>query len=102
MRTHAHCIGLWLDEAELAHLKSQCDLSGLSANAYLRKLLLGEAIRPRPPDQYAALLQELSSIGNNLNQVAHKANSLGTASQEELARAIILAEKAFQIVKESF
>lgn len=40
MRTHSHCIGLWLDEDELAHLKSQCELSGLSANTYLRKLLL--------------------------------------------------------------
>lgn len=102
MRNHAHCIGLWLDEEELAHLKKQCDLSGLSANAYLRNPLLGEAIRPRPPDEYAALLRELSSIGNNLNQLAHKANSLGTASQNDIAQAVILAEQAFRLVKESF
>lgn len=102
MRTHSHCIGLWLDENELAHLKSLCELSGLSANAYLRKLLLGEAVRPRPPDEYAALLRELSALGNNLNQLVRKANSLGTASQTDIAQAVILAEEAFRLVKEAF
>lgn len=101
MRTHSHCIGLWLDEDELAHLKSQCELSGLSANTYLRKLLLGETVRPRPPDEYAPLLRELSSIGNNLNQLARKANGLGTASQNDITQAVILAEQAFQLVKEA-
>ena len=101
MRTQSHCLGLWLDEDELAHLKSQCALSGLSANAYLRKLLLGEAIRPRPPDEYAALLRELSALGNNLNQLAYKANSLGAASQNDIAQAVVLAEQAFRLVKEA-
>ncbi len=102
MRTRSHCVGLWLDKDELAHLKRQCELSGLTANAYLRKLLLGEAVRPRPPDEYAALLRELSALGNNLNQLARKANSLGTASQTDIAQAVILAEEAFRLVKEAF
>lgn len=102
MRTRSHCVGLWLDKDELAHLKRQCELSGLTANAYLRKLLLGEALRPRPPDEYAALLRELSALGNNLNQLARKANSLGTASQTDIAQAVILAEEAFRLVKEAF
>ncbi len=102
MRTRSHCVGLWLDEDELAHLKRQCELSGLTANAYLRKLLLGEAVRPRPPDEYAALLRELSTLGNNLNQLAHKANGLGAASQEDIAQAAALAERAFRLVKEVF
>ena len=102
MRTRSHCVGLWLDKDELAHLKRQCELSGLTANAYLRKLLLGEAVQPRPPDEYAALLRELSALGNNLNQLARKANSLGTASQTDIAQAVILAEEAFRLVKEAF
>lgn len=36
MRTRSHCVGLWLSDRELAHLKRQCELSGLTANAYLR------------------------------------------------------------------
>ena len=92
MRTRSHCVGLWLSDRELAHLKRQCELSGLTANAYLRKLLLGEALRPRPPDEYVPLLRELSSIGN----------SLGAASQTDIAQAVILAEEAFRLVKEAF
>lgn len=102
MRTRSHCVGLWLSDQELAHLKRQCELSGLTANAYLRKLLLGEALRPRPPDEYAALLRELSALGNNLNQLARKANGLGAASQEDIAQAAALAERAFRLVKEVF
>lgn len=102
MRTRSHCVGLWLSDQELAHLKRQCELSGLTANAYLQKLLLGEALRPRPPDEYAALLRELSALGNNLNQLARKANGLGAASQEDIAQAAALAERAFRLVKEVF
>lgn len=101
MRTRSHCVGLWLSNRELAHLKRQCELSGLTANAYLRKLLLGEDVRPRPPDEYAALLRELSALGNNLNQLARKANGLGTVSQEDIAQAAALAKRAFRLVKEA-
>ena len=77
MRTRPRCIGLWLNDAEHEHLMRQCAATGLNANAHIRKLIMGENLRPRPPDVYAALLRELSAIGNNINQLAAKANALG-------------------------
>ena len=59
----------------LTHLKQQCRVTGLNANAYLRKLIMNENLRPRPPDTYAALLRELAAIGNNANQIAYWANA---------------------------
>ena len=62
MRTRPRCIGLWLNDAEHEHLMRQCAATGLNANAHIRKLIMGENLRPRPPDAYAALLRELSAI----------------------------------------
>ncbi|CCY41744.1 putative uncharacterized protein [Firmicutes bacterium CAG:124] len=71
MRTRRNSVGLWLSDAELTHLRQQCQITGLNTNTYLRKLIMGEHLCPRPPDAYAALLRELSAIGNNINQIAH-------------------------------
>lgn len=64
MRTRRNSVGLWLSDAELTHLRQQCQITGLNTNTYLRKLIMGEHLCPRPPDAYAALLRELSAIGN--------------------------------------
>ena len=64
MRTRRNSVGLWLSDAELTHLRQQCQITGLNTNTYLRKLIMGERLCPRPPDAYAALLRELSAIGN--------------------------------------
>ena len=66
MRTRPRCIGLWLSDDERDHLLEQCAVTGLNANAYIRKLIMGESLRPRPPDGYAALLRELSALGSNV------------------------------------
>ena len=46
MRTRPRCIGLWLNDAEHAHLMRQCAATGLNANAYIRKRIMGENLRP--------------------------------------------------------
>ena len=75
MRTRRNSVGLWLSDAELTHLRQQCQITGLNTNTYLRKLIMGEHLCPRPPDAYTALLRELSAIGNNINQIARMANT---------------------------
>jgi hypothetical protein len=68
----------------------------------LRQLILGVDLRPRPPDTYAALLRELSAIGNNINQLAHQANARGEATQNEIDEAARLVRRAWRLVKDSF
>ncbi|MBD5119464.1 MAG: MobC family plasmid mobilization relaxosome protein [Clostridiales bacterium] len=82
MRTRKHFVGLWLNDQEHQHLVRQCSVSGLTASGLLRQAILGIELRPRPPDTYAALLRELSAIGNNVNQIAHNTNASKTASQD--------------------
>ena len=63
---------------------------------------MGIQLRPRPPDEYAALLRELSAIGNNVNQLAHQANVQGEATRQEITEAAMLVRQAWRRVKDSF
>lgn len=94
-------ITLRLNAAEYAHLREQAETAGLKMEPMIRRLILGVALRPRPPDVYAALLRELSAIGNNVNQLARQANTRGGATQEEIAEAARLVRQAWRLVKES-
>lgn len=67
---------------------------------FVRRLIMGQEIRPRPPDSYAALLRELSAIGNNINQLARVANSTHEVTPEQLIQARYLAGAAWKRVKE--
>ena len=99
MRERKHFIGVWLDDKEYNHLNKLCATSGLSASAVLRQILSGTQLRPRPPDQYAALLRELSAIGNNINQIAYWANAARSIREPEIVEAAALAREAWELVK---
>jgi len=101
MRKREHFIGLWLDDREYKHLLRQCSVSGLSTSALIRHSVMGIELRPRPPDAYAALLRELSAIGNNANQIAHWANAQRSISEGDIREAAALVRKAWRLVKET-
>lgn len=101
MRQRGHFIGLWLSEREYQYLHRQCKASGLTVSAFIRKSLQSEEIKSRPPETYAALLRELSAIGNNINQIAHWANAKESIDTAEIHAAISLVEQTFRLVKET-
>lgn len=101
MRQIAKSILLRLTAEEYDHLKATADAAGLKLEPMLRQLILGVELRPRPPDVYAALLRELSAIGNNVNQIAYWANARKYVSNAEIQEAAALVREAFRLVKES-
>ena len=93
---------MWLTDAELAHLRKQAAAAGLGIDPFLRSLILGVQLRPRPPDTYAALLRELSAIGNNINQIAHTVNGQKYATDSQIDQAAALVRRVWRLVKDSF
>lgn len=77
MRKRNRRFSLWLNNEEFDRLEKDAQIAGLKKEPYIRKLIMGTEIRPRPPDEFAKILRELSAIGNNVNQLAYKANGLG-------------------------
>ena len=101
MRIRNHPVSLWLTDQEYQHLKQQVEITGLKVDPFIRRLIMGANLRPRPPDTYAALLRELSAIGNNINQLAHQANARGEATNEEIREAARLVRQVARRVKDT-
>lgn len=88
-----------LTTKEKNHLKEQAALVGLKMEPFVRKLIMQESVRPRPPDEYRKVLFELSAIGNNINQIAHIANAERHISSDKLNEAVSLVDKAISHVR---
>lgn len=100
MRTRNRHVSVWMTEQEYRYLKKQADRAGLGVDPFIRNLVTGTEIKPHPPEEYAALLRELSAIGNNINQLAYWANARGSAREEEIEKAAELAREAWRAVKD--
>ena len=92
-------ITLRLNAGEYAQLQEQAEATGLKMEPLLRQLIMGVNLRPRPPDTYAALLRELSAIGNNINQLAHQANARDEATRDEISEAARLVRQTARLVR---
>lgn len=101
MRQIAKTILLRLTAEEYAHLQTTAEIAGMKIEPTIRKLIMGNQLRPRPPNEYADLLRELSAIGNNINQIAYWANATKGVSGSEIHDAAVLVQRAFTLVKET-
>ena len=84
MRENVKRLTLRLTAPEYSHLQRLAQVSGMKMEPLIRQLILGVELRPRPPDEYAALLRELSAIGNNVNQIARRCNETGNLYGEDV------------------
>jgi len=66
-----------LTQREAEELNQVIQKSGLSRESYIRQLIFGFQPQPKPPPDYYGMMRELHRIGNNMNQLAVKAHSLG-------------------------
>ena len=101
-RKRRHIVPIRLTEKELRHLNRQSNLSGLSREGYIRALIMGSELHPRPCTHHADLLRKVAGLCNNANQIAHRANSTGTAGQESVDKMTALAAEVYRIVKENW
>ena len=86
MRKRPIKISVRLTESEQKYLVRQAHLAGLSGEEFIRQAIAGVTLRPKPPNEIAALLRELQAIGNNINQMARLANSRKYIAAGELAQ----------------
>ena len=82
-----------LTEKEYSILREMSATSGLKMEPVIRQMLNGYEIRPRPNATYIKLINELSAVGNNLNQIAHLANATGKVTESQLKETHRLLEK---------
>ena len=71
-----------LSDEEYAKLKSDVSRAKISQAEYIRRLILNKRIREKPDDRFYEVMFQLTHIGNNLNQIAHKANYLNEIDKD--------------------
>ncbi len=74
-RSRQHAFLVRLNDDEMRRLTANQVRSGLSREAYVRRVLNGVAIKEVPPLEYHELKNDLLKIGRNLNQIARIANA---------------------------
>lgn len=100
MREIAKCVSLRLDSTEYAHLKQLSMDTGLKMEPVIRRLIVGAELRPRPPDELAELLRQMSGMAVNINQIAKVANASGFIRMEDIAQIKMMQGMLWQAVKE--
>lgn len=99
MREIAKRVSLRLDSTEYAHLKQLSIDTGLKMEPVIRRLIVGAELRPRPPDELAELLRQLSGMAVNINQIAKVANASGFIRMEDIAQIKAMQGMLWQVVK---
>lgn len=102
MRKRNHVIPVRLNARELRYLDEQVERSGLNREEYLRTLIVGGEIRAKPCEHHAELLRKIAGLCNNANQLAHVANSTGTAGQESVKEMLRISRETWRLVKEEW
>ena len=85
-RTRNIHVGTRLNLTEYEALKALCKRTGLGSTRLLRKLITGTEIREKPTPELRNLQRSIDRIGNNLNQIAHRANAAGVLEKSEWDR----------------
>ena len=76
----------WFSREEAQSLQKKAKKACLSEAGVIRMLLKGYEPKEKPDDRFYDVMREMSAIGNNLNQLAAKANTLGFIDAPQLKK----------------
>ena len=89
-------ITIRLSEKEYRHLTEQADLVQLGIEPFVRNLIMGIRMTPHPKNEWTEIMRQMSAIGNNINQMAYRANLHGFTDKQALLR----MQEEFEKLKE--
>ena len=91
-----------LSETDMNTLKSKANIAGISISAFIRKAINDTEIKQGPTLELAMLIKELNRIGNNINQIAVKANALGFIDTPKLTYELDKLDSIERLIVEAF
>ena len=76
----------WFSRDEAQDLQKKAKKTCLTEAALVRLLVRGYEPKERPDERFYDVMRQLSSIGNNINQLAAQANSLSCGDAQKLQK----------------
>ena len=98
MRTRNEQVNLRLNQKEVRRLDVLARRCNLTRSAYLRHLINGMVPKEAPPTDYYRMMREIHAIGNNLNQLVHRAHCTGELDAVRIEVAIKELRQAIQSI----
>ena len=93
----SYMVSIKLDTREYYSLKAKANSAGISRSEYIRLCIAGSIIRNRLTPEMNDYIRKLSGMGNNLNQIARRANAEGyTNARNEY---FYLADKIDKVIE---
>ena len=92
---------LRLTEEEYIALQEKVKEYGLKIEPTVRRLIAEAQVESKPSEVYSELLQELSAIGKQINQIAYEANVQKGITNAEVSRAVVLVQQAYDLIESS-
>ena len=77
---------IWFSRDEAQDLQKKAKKTCLTEAALVRLLVRGYEPKERPDERFYDVMRQLSSIGNNINQLAAQANSLSFVDAQKLQK----------------
>lgn len=117
MRKRKHQVKIWMSDEEIALLKKKINETGQDQQTVILNAIAGHkttsaeevAELKESNKQFADAIRQLRGIGNNVNQIARYANTVGIIQDgvnlhqvsEEIKSSTKECEKAWQLIRQS-
>ena len=88
-----------MTKAEAQDLQKKAKRACLSEGGLIRLVLKGYEPREKPDERFYDVMRELTSIGNNINQITRAVNARGFATKEDIAAITAAQEKIWSITE---
>lgn len=75
-----------MNKSEAQELQKKAKKACLSEGGLIRMLIKGYEPKEKPDEKFYDVMRELSAIGNNINQLAAKANTLGFVDSQMIKK----------------
>jgi hypothetical protein len=97
----SYMVSIKLDTREYYSLKAKADSVRMSRSEYVRQCIAGSKIYPRLTPEMNDYIRKLSGMGNNLNQIARRANTEGyTNARSEYHYLADKIDKVIELIKD--
>jgi len=97
VRNHPKTFHIRFTEKEYERLCKYAEKARLPKTAYIRHMIRGTQPREAPPMDYFEFMRKIYGLGNNLNQLAAMAHTLGWIQDDQLQAAL---EDYYNLIRE--
>ena len=102
MRKRNCRVVVYFSKEELDALTNKIRRSRLSRESFIRASVAGQEVRDGPAADVPMLIQEVRRVGNNLNQLLKRANTIGLLDVPQLRKEVTYLRAVEKLIVDAY